>query len=361
MRKVEVPTGERAYSILVGAELERDLRGELEALPGAGAVAVVIDQRVGELHGARVSQATSVPQAVGVTHSVPSGEASKSAGELQRLYDYLAFHQVDRSGVVVAIGGGVTGDLAGFAAATWMRGLRWVAVPTTLLAAIDASVGGKTAVNHPAGKNLIGAFHQPEVVVVDLAFLDTLEERDYAAGLAESIKHALIADAAFLGWHEENVKGIGERDRALLEDLIARNCEIKAGIVAQDEREQHGRREALNFGHTIGHALENLLGYELRHGECVALGMLAAGEICRRRGLLSADDAARVRLLMGAAGLPTLLPRAVAADEVVAQMVQDKKVRGGMRRFVLLDGIGRCFVADDVTDEEVCAGLAAIG
>jgi 3-dehydroquinate synthase len=232
-------------------------------------------------------------------------------------------------------------------------------MPTTLLAAIDASIGGKTGVNHSAGKNLIGAFHQPEAVLVDLDFLETLPPREYVAGLAESVKHAVIRDAALLEWHEQHVDQIAARRPEVQEELITRSCEIKAEIVARDERE-HDLRMILNHGHTIGHALEHLLNYELRHGECVALGMLAENELARARGILAAKTAERIAALIERLGLPTRLPRALDADEVADTCRLDKKVRGGVVHFVLLKGLREPERVRDISAKEIAEALRVV-
>jgi 3-dehydroquinate synthase len=290
---------------------------------------------------------------------VPPGEASKSLDLARRLYDELARQRVERRDIILTFGGGVVGDLGGFVAATWLRGIRFLQIPTTLEAAIDASVGGKTAINHPAGKNLIGAFHQPIGVVVDTDFLATLPQRDFVAGLGESVKHAAISPGDFLDWHEARVEDILARAPGALTELIARNCTIKAAIVSRDEREAD-LRAILNYGHTIGHALEHHFGYELRHGECVALGMLVANEINCQRGGLDRAVADRIAALIARLSLPTRLPRRVDPAEIARLCQADKKMQGGAVRFVLLAGLGSTVRAANVTDAEIEQALAAI-
>lgn len=314
---------------------------------------VIADRHVADLHLDRLLEAVDPPPTV---IKVPPGEASKSLAVAGELYDALAAARVERGGLVLTFGGGMVGDLGGFVAAMWLRGINFVQVPTTLLAAVDASVGGKTGVNHPSGKNLIGAFHQPRAVVIDVDFLSTLERRDIAAGLAESVKHALIRDEEFFGWHEQHADAIMAREPAVLVELIARNCQIKADVVGRDERE-HDLRAILNFGHTIGHAFEHLLGYELRHGECVGLGMLAVNELTCDRGQLDRRVASRTRALLNRLGLPTRLPRRVEPEEVVAACRMDKKVRGGRVNFVLISAPGRIVRVADVTDREIIAAV----
>ena len=328
----------------------------LECNATAGQVVVIADQTVANLHFGKLA-ACLPPDPLVLTF--PPGEASKSLEQARDLYDRLASARVERSAIIVTFGGGVAGDLGGFVAATWLRGVRFVQVPTTLLAAVDASVGGKTAVNLPAGKNLVGVFHQPMGVIVDTDFLETLTKEEFASGLAESVKQATVRDPQFFAWHEAHAAGLRNRDASTVSELIARNCEIKAGIVAQDEREA-GLRAILNYGHTIGHAVEHLLGYELRHGECVALGMLVENELACARGLLPRTDADRVRNLLEQLGLPTRLPQALDAGEVAALCRVDKKVVGGAVGFVLIRGIGEPVRVADVAPSEIAAALHVI-
>jgi len=316
---------------------------------------IVSDETVAALHAHQI-QAVA-PSAKLVT--IPPGEASKSLASAARLYDQLATARIGRRDAIVAFGGGVVGDLAGFVAATWLRGIDFIQMPTTLEAAVDASVGGKTGVNLPSGKNLVGAFHQPTAVLVDTDFLNTLSQRDFRAGLAESVKHAVIRDPDFLSWHEQHAAAIDARDPQLIAELICRNCRIKAAIVEQDEREA-GLRAILNHGHTIGHALEHVLGYELRHGECVALGMIAENALAVGRGLLSSATAMRIRALLARLGLPTRLSHALDAGAFRAALALDKKSVAGAVNYVLLSDAGRTVRVADVSDAEVAAAIAAI-
>jgi 3-dehydroquinate synthase len=356
MRIVRVELGQRAYPIYIGPNAVAAFQ-DCNAQSGDGPQVVVIaDRTVAQLHMARL-RGYLPPDALLLTF--PPGEASKSLREAAALYDSLAKARIERSALVVTFGGGVASDLGGFVAATWLRGVRFLAIPTTLLAAIDASVGGKTGVNLTAGKNLVGVFHQPEAVIVDTDFLQTLPERDITAGLAESIKHAAVRDAEFIAWHESQAEAILTRDADTISELIARNCEIKAGVVAWDEREA-GLRAILNYGHTIGHAVEHLLGYELRHGECVALGILAENELACSRGLLPRAAADRIRKLLQRLALPLHLPRAVDAVQVVEACRLDKKVRGRAINFVLLRELGEPQRVADVSDAEIVAALDVI-
>jgi len=356
MRIVNVQLGERAYPIYIGAAACDQLANVIRELPGVSRVALIVDERVAGLHLDRALQHLKLPVE---TLTFPPGEQSKTLRQAESLYDGLARARIGRRDLVITLGGGVAGDLGGFVAATWLRGVRFVQMPTTLQAAIDASIGGKTAVNHPTGKNLIGVFHQPAAVIVDIGFLETLPQRDYVAGLGESVKHAVIRDAEFLEWHEREAEKITGRAPDVLEELIARNCEIKADVVARDEREAD-LRMILNYGHTLGHAIEHVLGYELRHGECVALGSLAENELARARGLLPGAVAERIRDVIRRLGLPERLPRPLAPADVIAACQMDKKVRGGAVQFVLPQDLGVPTCVTDVTDDEIVAALGAI-
>jgi 3-dehydroquinate synthase len=278
---------------------------------------------------------------------VPDGETHKSWATLHDLLTRLLEVHAERSTTLVALGGGVVGDLTGFAAAIYQRGMPFVQVPTTLLAQVDSSVGGKTGVNHPLGKNMIGAFHQPRAVVIDTDCLSTLPDRELAAGLAEVVKTAAIRDVPFFEWLETNVPRIKARDADALVHVVAESCRIKAEIVGADEREE-GERALLNFGHTFGHAIETGVGYgEWLHGEAVAAGMVLAAELSQRLGLIAGADVERLRALLQRAGLPVDAPR-LGVDRYVALMSRDKKVVAGAIRFVLLRGLGDAFVAADI-------------
>lgn len=356
MRIVNVQLGDRAYPIFIGAGARRQLPVHTETLRGIERIVVVADQRVAELHLETAIEGLRPPPTI---LRFPEGEASKCIGQLERLYEGFATARLGRRDLVVTLGGGVAGDLAGFAAATWMRGVRFIQLPTTLEAALDASIGGKTGINHAAGKNLIGAFHQPSGVLIDTDFLQTLSARDFAAGLAESVKHAAIRDASLFDWHESHAEEILQRRPDVVESLIASSCEIKADVVARDEREDD-LRMILNYGHTIGHAIEHLMGYELRHGECVALGMIAENAISTARGTLRREDAVRMTKLVAALGLPTRLPRHLDPREAAAVCHMDKKVRDGVINFVLITALGTPVRTTDVTDEEIVAAIDAI-
>jgi 3-dehydroquinate synthase len=361
--RIHVPLPDRAYDILVGRDLLAEA-GQRIAPLGARAAAVVCDANVAALHGGRLCDAIS---RAGITVSqivVPPGETSKSFGELARVCDEILAARLERGDLVVAFGGGVVGDLAGFAAAIVRRGLRFVQIPTTLLAQVDSSVGGKTGINTRHGKNLVGAFHQPSLVLADTAILDTLPPRELRAGFAEVVKYGLIGDAEFFTWCIRNWAAIQaggpERDHA-----VAESCRAKAKVVVADEREE-GERALLNLGHTFGHALERMVAYDgtrLVHGEAVAIGMAQAFRFSARLGLCPPAEAERVGQELAAIGLPTRLADvpggAGTPDELLAAMYQDKKVKAGRLTFILARGIGRSFVAPGIDADEVRAFLAS--
>jgi shikimate kinase/3-dehydroquinate synthase len=362
-REVHVSLGSRAYSILIGPGLLDDAGAEIAKIAPGANCAVVTDARVAPLYLDRLT--TSLDQAgLRFTSIVcPPGESTKSYTEFARVADALIGARIERKDIVVALGGGVIGDLAGFCAATLRRGVRLVQIPTTLLAQVDSSVGGKTGINSRHGKNLVGAFHQPSLVLADTTCLDSLSERDFRAGFAEVIKYGLIGDRGFFEFLESNWRDIvaGGPSRA---EAIAISCAAKARVVVADETEQ-GERALLNFGHTFGHALENLTRYDparLVHGEGVAIGMALAFRFSRDLGLCSGQDGARVEAHLKAVGLPTRMQDITGFDgdpaELLAVMRQDKKVELGKLTFILVRGIGESFVARDVEEASVLAFLA---
>jgi 3-dehydroquinate synthase len=340
---IKVALAERSYPIVIGSGLlghSFDWSPYLGDSLGDSTCLVVTNTTVAPLWLDGLKTTLRDRRAASI--ALPDGEAHKSLATAATVIDKLADLHAGRDATVIALGGGVVGDIAGFAAACYMRGVGFIQVPTTLLAQVDSSVGGKTGVNHPQGKNLIGAFHQPKVVLIDTATLQTLPERELCAGLAEVIKHAAIADIGFFGWLESNMAGLRKRDPGLLAQAIRRSCEIKASVVAADEREQ-GRRALLNFGHTFAHAIENTLGYgEWLHGEAVAAGMVMAARLSDIGG----DAVLRLSVLIDAAGLPTEPPR-IGAGKLRAAMDLDKKAQAGKLRFVLLHELGRAFVTGD--------------
>ena len=341
-RRVAIELGERSYSIDVGAGLLGDA-ATWSAMPAATSAVVVTNDVVGPLYGERVA-AQLRPRFRNVhTVVLPDGEQHKDWPTLNRIFDALLQHGCDRKTVIVALGGGVVGDMAGFAAASYMRGVPFVQVPTTLLAQVDSSVGGKTAINHPLGKNMIGAFYQPRRVICDLDTLQTLPRRELSAGLAEVIKYGPITDMEFLSWIEANIDALMARDPAALAHAVVRSCEIKAWVVGQDERES-GLRAVLNFGHTFGHAIEAGLGYgEWLHGEAVGCGMVMAARLSQRLGGVDEAFVKRLTDLVRQAGLPVHGPR-LGTDRYLQLMGVDKKAEAGEIRFVVIDRPGHATV-----------------
>lgn len=350
---VHVALGDRAYDVRIGAGLLARAGTEIAPLLRRPRVAIVSDAAVDALHGDACRAALDAAGIGSVTLTLPPGEATKGWPEFTRTVEWLLDQKVERRDVVVALGGGVIGDLVGFAAAVLRRGVRFVQVPTSLLAQVDSSVGGKTGINAPQGKNLIGAFHQPSLVLADIAVLDTMPARDFRAGYGEVVKYGLLGDAAFFDWLEAHGPALAAGDRAARQVAVRRSVEMKAEIVVRDETEQ-GDRALLNLGHTFCHALEAATGYSdrLLHGEGVAIGCALAFELSARLGLCSQEDPSRLRAHLAAMGMkrdlrdiPGDLP---GAEALIGLMAQDKKVMDGRLRFVLARGIGQAFVADDV-------------
>ena len=355
MERLRIELGARSYPILVGAGLLDDAGLLAESVP-ARDVLVVTNTTVAPLYLGRLERGLAGKRVGSVV--LPDGEQHKTLATLGRVFDALVEQRMNRDACVVALGGGVVGDMAGFAAACYQRGVDYVQVPTTLLAQVDSSVGGKTGVNHPGGKNLLGAFHQPRAVVADTDTLATLPPREFRAGLAEVIKYGLVADPGFLAWIEAEIDALLRLDGAALTHAIRRSCEIKAEIVAEDERE-HGRRALLNLGHTFGHAIEAAVGYgEWLHGEAVGAGMLMAADLSCRLGWIAAADVERVRVLLGRAGLPTSAP-SIGANRAFGLMGMDKKVLAGRIRLVLMRRVGEGVVSGDYPADALAATLAA--
>ena len=370
---LEVGLAARRYPIHIGPHLLDDASTWRDAICGGHAL-IVSDTHVAPLYAARLRAAllgSPLPPGEGArragegsapalsidTLTLPAGEAHKNLDAVSRVLDALAQLGATRDACVLALGGGVVGDIAGFAAACWMRGIDFLQFPTTLLAMVDSSVGGKTGVDHPAGKNLIGAFHQPRAVIADLDVLVTLPQRELRAGLAEVVKTACIGDAGFFAWLEDHADALLARDAAALAYTIATCCRCKAGVVERDEREA-GERALLNFGHTFGHALEAETGYDtLLHGEAVAIGMLLAAALSTRLGMATAADTDRLRTLLQRLGLPTAIPPGTDADALLARMRLDKKNRAGTLRLILWRDIGRAEIVEGVEDAEVLSVL----
>ncbi|MEO8311451.1 MAG: 3-dehydroquinate synthase [Caldimonas sp.] len=339
---VRVQLGERSYSIAVGSDLVGAAASYQDLARGNSAV-IVSNETVGPLYADRLAAALAGFYAKVDVVLLPDGEAHKTWQTLQTIFDAMLAAHCDRSTTVFALGGGVIGDLAGFAAACYMRGVAYVQVPTTLLAQVDSSVGGKTGVNHSSGKNMIGAFHQPLAVVADVDVLDSLPERELIAGLAEVIKYGAIADDSFLDWIEASLPALLARDKPSLVQAVTRSCHIKAQVVASDERES-GLRAILNFGHTFAHAIETGTGHGTwLHGEAVGCGMAMAADLSVRLGLIGPAQAQRISRVVAAAGLPLRAP-ALGVDRYLELMRMDKKAEAGQLRFILLDGPGRAVV-----------------
>ncbi|MCC6473476.1 MAG: 3-dehydroquinate synthase [Burkholderiales bacterium] len=358
MQTLRVALGERAYPIHIGSRLIGEPGLILPHLPHKR-VAIVTNEVVAPLYLERLREALRGAGVEVLDIVLADGEEQKNWATLNSVFDALLAARCDRGTTLLALGGGVVGDLTGFAAATYQRGVPYIQVPTTLLAQVDSSVGGKTAINHPMGKNMIGAFYQPRAVVSDMDTLGTLPERELRAGLAEVIKHGLIRDAAFFDWLEANLQRLLAKDPEALAHAVLRSCQIKSGIVAGDEREE-GERMLLNFGHTFGHAIETGLGYGAwLHGEAVAAGMLFAADLSVSAGTLPKAEADRIGALLARAGLPSGAG-GLTRDRMLELMSMDKKARERRIRFILLDRIGAARVSSAVPAAAVGAALACL-
>lgn len=355
--QLEVALGERSYPIHIGSNLLAETRSLREAIRGRQ-VLLLSNQTVGPLYAGAIEQALTGLRWQKLL--LADGEQYKSIDSATQIWQALAELGAQRNACLIALGGGVIGDLGGYAAACWMRGIDFIQIPTTLLAMVDSSVGGKTAVNLPQGKNLIGAFWQPRLVLADTTTLNTLPERQYRAGLAEVVKYAAIVDPVFFDWLEAHADALTARDPGAVAVAVQRSCEHKAAIVARDEREQ-GERAWLNFGHTYGHALETIGRYQtLLHGEAIAIGMLMAARLSAALGMSDARDSERLRTLLLRLGLPTARPAEASPERMVALMRLDKKTLSDRLRLILWRGIGRAEIVDDVaaasieTELQVC-------
>jgi 3-dehydroquinate synthase len=356
MESLSVALGRRSYPIHIGTGLIGSARLYQPHVVGGGGVAIITNEVVAPLYLSKVSEALAGARVTEIV--LPDGEQTKNWQTLNRVFDALLEARCGRDTLIVALGGGVIGDLAGFAAAVYQRGVAFVQVPTTLLAQVDSSVGGKTAINHALGKNMIGAFHQPRAVISDVATLDTLPDRELRSGLAEVIKHGLALDAALFEWLESDIEKILKKDPKALAHAVRRSCELKARIVAADERES-GARALLNFGHTFGHAIEAATGYGTwLHGEAVAAGMVMAAELSALMGHLKKTEVSRVRDLLKRAGLPVAGP-ALAPERLVELMALDKKAAKGRTRFVVLESIGRAALRAGIDDAAVRRAVVA--
>ena len=367
LKKVNVslpgsPNLNRSYDIHIGSGLLESCVSLISPLLKRDFVAIVTDENVAKSHLEGLTQTLDRAEITHVTKIMPPGEASKSFTGLETLMHWLLDNKVERQDMVIALGGGVIGDLTGFAAATLRRGVRFTQIPTTLLAQVDSSVGGKTGINVPQGKNLVGAFHQPSLVLADLDVLQTLPDREFRAGYAEIVKYAAICDRPFFDWLEDNLEALNNRNNDALSFAIAKSCQTKADIVAQDEKE-HGARTLLNLGHTFAHAYENLTGYSenLLHGEAVGLGIAQAVQLSVHLGICTEADAQALVNHLAKAGLPVsqadIKGGPFKATDLVNAMAQDKKVSQGVMTFILMKAIGEAFITNEVSASQLTAFL----
>ena len=341
MQTLYVELGERRYPIFIGSDL--DPKALLEPYIHGRQVMIVSNETIAPLYLARYVAAIEALGKTVATCILPDGEKYKNIEHLNLIFDALLASGFNRDCTVLALGGGVIGDMAGFASACFQRGVYFIQVPTTLLSQVDSSVGGKTGINHPLGKNMIGAFQQPQVVLADMSQLKTLPPRELSAGLAEVIKYALLGDADFLAWLEQHMDALVKGDEAALAEAVYRSCAHKARIVANDEKEQ-GERALLNLGHTFGHAIESYLGYgEWLHGEAVATGMVMAADLSQRMGWISSEDLTRTKNIIQRANLPIVCPQ-IPLDDFLAYMAHDKKVLNGQLRLVLMQAVGQAII-----------------
>ena len=349
MQTLKVGLGERSYPIHIGSGLLEQANLVRTYIP-RGRVVIVSNSTVAPLYLEKLRSTLLSIDVSSESVILPDGERYKNSDTLNHIYDSLLQKHCERTTPLIALGGGVVGDMTGYAAATYLRGVPFIQIPTTLLAQVDSSVGGKTGVNHPLGKNMIGAFHQPKLVLADTDVLNTLPDKELSAGLAEVIKYGLIRDLPFLEWLESNIEKLLLRDPAALQYAIANSCQNKAEVVVADELE-NGQRALLNLGHTFGHAIESGMGYgNWLHGEGVSAGTVMAADLSQRLGWISAQDVMRIRKLLERAGLPVVAPD-IGVEKYLELMWMDKKVEGGKMRFVLLKAIGKAEVAEDVPQE----------
>ena len=358
MKTLKVDLGNRSYPIYIGSDLI-DQANLFSACEQSTSIYIVTNTTVAPLYAARLTKTLETFAKPVRTITLPDGESYKDWKNLQLIFDDLLKFGADRQTMLIALGGGVIGDMTGFAAASFMRGVRFIQVPTTLLAQVDSSVGGKTGINHPLGKNMIGAFHQPVAVIADLNTLKTLPPRELSAGLAEVVKHGAIADAQFLDWIEANAEALLACDTNAMGHAVLRSCEIKSAVVSADEREG-GIRATLNFGHTFGHAIEAGMGYgEWLHGEAVGCGMVMGADLSCRLNLINRAELERLTKIIKSMNLPTVPPK-FGAERYMELMQVDKKTEGGQIRYVILEKIGKAQIKS-VPDTKVIETLSATG
>lgn len=355
MKTLDVPLADRSYPIYIGKDLLSQADLLTQHIQGKE-VLIVTNSTVAPLYLQQVEDSLKDHRCAAVI--LPDGEEFKTLEILNQIFDKLLTERFSRKATLIALGGGVIGDMTGFAAASYQRGVDFIQIPTTLLSQVDSSVGGKTAVNHPLGKNMIGAFYQPKCVIADTLTLNTLEDRQLSSGLAEVIKYGLINDLDFFEWLEQNSGALLQRDQAVLAEAIERSCQDKVDLVAQDEHEQ-GVRALLNLGHTFGHAIETGMGYgNFLHGEGVSVGMLMAADLSQRMGWLELTDVDRIRNALIALGLPVTVPKGMTAERFMSLMSVDKKVQEGKIRFVLLKKIGKAVISDDYSADKLAETLS---
>lgn len=356
-KTVQVDLGERGYDIYIGEKWLKQLPAKLSSISTGSQHILITDRNVFQLAGANLLAILKKAGFIVEPAVVEEGEINKNLATVESLYEQMVKLGLDRGSAVFALGGGIVGDIAGFAAATYMRGINYVQIPTTLLAQVDSSVGGKTGVNLPWGKNLVGAFYQPRLVFIDLDFLMTLPEKEYLTGLAEVIKYGIIADSGLFSYLENNLAAIKARNLNCLLEIVPQCCAIKAGIVADDEREQ-GLRSLLNLGHTFGHAFEALTEYRVfTHGEAVAIGIICAAKLAKTEGLISSSELSRIILLIQNYGLPTSYGDLESSD-IIKQMYKDKKSFSGILQIVLPTGIGESRLIPEISEEKIIRCLA---
>jgi 3-dehydroquinate synthase len=356
---VDVNLGSRSYRIVVASGALQSVGQRLRELRLGSRAALVSDGTIMRLYGKTVVTSLEAEGFTVTTIEVPEGEAAKTLAVAEHCWDQLLTAGLDRTSTVMALGGGAVGDVAGFAAATYMRGINFVQLPTTVLAQVDASIGGKTAIDHPLGKNMIGAFHQPRLVVVDPAVARTLPEREFRSGLAEIVKHGIVLDADYFAELERDLAPLAARDLGVLERIIGGSCRLKASVVERDEREAE-LRHVLNYGHTIGHALEAATGYaRYAHGEAVSLGIVAEARLARRLGIADDETTARQERMLETLGLPVRAP-SIDVEPIVSAMARDKKAKDGRVPFVLAPRIGAFRIVYDVPTAEVRAVIASL-
>jgi 3-dehydroquinate synthase len=360
MPNITVDLPQNSYKIVIAPGSLSQLGSQMQQLRLGKKVLVISNHEIFGHYGDTCLESLETAGFETVTHLIPAGEEHKHLQSIQKIYDTALEHHLERSSTFLALGGGVIGDMTGFSAATWLRGVNFIQVPTSLLAIVDASVGGKTGVNHPQGKNLIGAFYQPKLVAIDPTLLKTLPPREFRAGMAEVIKYGVIWDEDLftkLEHHQylDTLDNVGDE---LLETIITRSCQAKAEVVSQDEKEA-GLRAILNYGHTIGHAVESLTNYkQFVHGEAVAIGMVAAGKIAVAMDLWTTAEAKRQDALIAKTGLPTDIPSSVAIESILNAIQSDKKVKAGKVRFILPTAIGKVIITDQVTPEIITSALS---